>query len=110
MYCTVLARVAVPGVYPLIFPGPVHQGHLAWLSEVGCVGRQAHTSLSQGQKEGPIYIPDNIVINLPNGKNIYIGPHLTMPRSIKTIVTRNSEEEEVEEEQDEEEQEEEEEW
>ena len=74
------ASLAVPGVWPLMFPGNGYHGQINWLdSLVGCMGQKAYSALLSAAKEGEVELPQHVAVQLSNGQVVEIGPDLTIP-------------------------------
>ena len=49
------AGLAVPGVWPLMFPGNGYHGQINWLASlVGCIGQKAYSAVLSAAKEGEV--------------------------------------------------------
>jgi hypothetical protein len=78
--------IAVPGLFPYIFPGPRVVGLGAKqlrprLEELGCVGKPAYRSLQEAAREGEVLLQEHLSIVLPEGGMVILGPELTVPTS-----------------------------
>jgi hypothetical protein len=72
--------VAIPGVWPLLFPRPGYKGQLNWLADVAaCLGKDADSALLAAAKEGPLHLPTHLTVRLLDGQVVFLGPHLTTP-------------------------------
>ena len=78
------AGLAVPGVWPLMFPGNGYHGQVNWLgSLVGCMGQKAYSALLSASKEGEVNLPQHVAVRLSSGQVVEIGPNLTVPNTQK---------------------------
>ena len=78
------AGVAVPGLYPLLFPPNGYHGQLRWLANTSaCIGPESYSILLSASKEGKVVLPKHIVLKTSSGKTINIGEKLTSPNSKK---------------------------
>ena len=89
--------MAVPNIYPLVFPPHGYHGQLNWLGDIAtCMGKEAVAAISTAYKEGELELPSHIEIKLVSGQTVHVGPSLTEPNpSIiksfsKANITRNS--------------------
>ena len=74
------AGLAVPGVWPLMFPGNGYHGQINWLASlVGCIGQKAYSALLSAAKEGDVNLPQHVSVQLSSGQIVEIGPNLTVP-------------------------------
>ena len=74
------AGLAVPGVWPLMFPGNGYHGQINWLASlVGCIGQKAYSALLSAAKEGDVNLPQHVSVRLASGQLVEIGPNLTVP-------------------------------
>ena len=74
------AGLAVPGVWPLMFPGNGYHGQINWLASlVGCIGQKAYSALLSAAKEGEVNLPQHVSVRLSSGQLVEIGPNLTVP-------------------------------
>jgi hypothetical protein len=78
------ARIAVPGIYPYIFPDRGYRGQLDWLCDTAAykapIADQAYVTLLAVAKEGAIVLPQHVTVELATGQTVYLGPHLTTPK------------------------------
>jgi hypothetical protein len=76
----VSTRTACKGIIPLVFPsrGDTSGSHLA---ELGLMGPEARTTLRRAlQDGGELYLPDKLVLDLPQGGGqLYLPPSLLTP-------------------------------
>lgn len=75
----VSTRTACRGVFPLVFPKPGDTS-LSVLEEVACVGEQAYTSLYDALRDGELWLPEKLVLDLPEGGEMFLPPALLTPR------------------------------
>ena len=74
------AGLAVPGVWPLMFPGNGYHGQVNWLASlVGCIGQKAYSALLSAAREGEVNLPQHVAVQLSSGQLVEIGPNLTVP-------------------------------
>lgn len=74
------AGLAVPGVWPLMFPGNGYHGQINWLASlVGCIGQKAYSALLSAAKEEEVNLPQYVSVRLSCGQLVEIGPNLTVP-------------------------------
>ena len=72
-------RTACKGVFPLVFPIGGNTSS-SILEELGLMGPEARTTLKRAlQDGGELYLPDKLVLDLPEG-----GGHLYLPPSLLT--------------------------
>ena len=78
------AGLAVPGLYPLLFPPNGYNGQLRWLAN-SCValGPESYNILLSAAKEGKVCLPKNISLRTTSGNIINIGESLTAPNTKK---------------------------
>ena len=74
------AGLAVPGVWPLMFPGNGYHGQVNWVASlVGCIGPKAYSALLSAAREGEVDLPQHVAVRLSSGQVVEIGPNLTVP-------------------------------
>ena len=76
-----LARVALPGVWPLLFIPTGQHGVVDWLGkEVGSTGLEVHKALERMVvEEGPVPLPEYITVVRGDDSKVFLGPSLTQP-------------------------------
>ena len=78
------AGLAVPGLYPLLFPPSGYNGQLRWLvNSCAALGPESYTILLSAAKEGKVCLPKNISVRTTSGSVINIGETLTAPNAKK---------------------------
>jgi len=75
----VSTRTACRGLFPLVFPDR-GGASVSWLEEVACVGEQAYTSMYNALRDGELYLPEKLVLDLPEGGEIFLPASLLTPR------------------------------
>ena len=81
------AKVAVPGVFPFIYPGQSGRGkgnHLNQkVSTLGLVGREAYSALQELARLGPVSLPKKLSILLPDtrGGIVTLKSNLLLPKN-----------------------------
>ena len=81
------AKVAVPGVFPFIYPGQSGRGkgkHLSQkVSTLGLVGREAYSALQELSRLGPVSLPKKLSILLPDtrGGIVTLKSNLLLPKN-----------------------------
>ena len=81
------AKVAVPGVFPFIYPGQSGRGkgkHLSQkVSTLGLVGREAYSALQELARFGPVSLPKKLSILLPDtrGGIVTLKSNLLLPKN-----------------------------
>ena len=76
--------MAVPGLYPLLFPPNGYHGQVQWLANSSAaLGPESYSILLSASKEGKIVLPKYISLKTSSGNIINIGETLTTPNSKK---------------------------
>ena len=81
------AKVAVPGMFPFIYPGQSGRGkgnHLnRKVSTLGLVGREAYSALQELARLGPVSLPKKLSILLPDtrGGIVTLKSNLLVPKN-----------------------------
>ena len=82
--------MAVPGIWPLLFPPLGYNGQLSWLEDTAaCMSKRAYTALLAASKEGRVELPKYLTIKLVTGHTVYLGPNLTIPTTANLKRTPN---------------------
>lgn len=74
----VATRTACRGVYPLVFPERGNSS-LSMLEEVVCVGEAAYSTLYDAVRDGELWLPEKLVLDLPLGGELFLPPSLLTP-------------------------------
>ena len=78
------AGLAIPGLYPLLFPPSGYNGQLRWLANsCAALGPESYSILLSAAKEGKVCLAKNISVRTTSGNVINIGEALTAPNAKK---------------------------
>ena len=75
-----VARVALPGFWPMCFIPRGQGGSLDWLGEeIGVAGPNLYSIFQEMVLEGPVLLPQYVTVTRGDGSKVALGPSLTQP-------------------------------